>query len=116
MKASTGGLLDSSTMTVKVCEALRLGTPSSVTVTVTGFVLGPWASVGTHVMTPFVGLMIMPAGAFVPRLYVNIVASTSLTDVNTTSKLPSITIWLAMGASTGASFTGFRVMLTVAVP
>src|SRR5207244_3923226 len=61
--ANTGALFTSFTTTVKVFKSLRLGTPLSVTRTVTGFVLGPCASLAVHVNTPVLGLMLAPAGA-----------------------------------------------------
>src|SRR3989440_10903730 len=43
-------------------RSLRAGTPLSVTLTLTTFVLGPCASVGVQLIAPLAGLMVMPAG------------------------------------------------------
>ena len=67
----------SSTTTVKLWLALRLGVPSSVTTTLMTFVLGPWASEGVQLKMPLVGFMKAPAGTLVPRLKVNVCAGTS---------------------------------------
>src|SRR2546421_6131211 len=59
---STGALFTSLTITWNVLVTLRAGTPLSVTLTLTAFVLGPCASVGVQLIAPLAGLMIMPAG------------------------------------------------------
>jgi hypothetical protein len=58
-----GELLTSVTVTVNEFVALRGGTPLSVTIVVIVFVLGPWASEGVQVITPFVSI-VAPAGGF----------------------------------------------------
>src|SRR5205823_5268005 len=58
-----GALPISLTVTVNVLVTLRAGTPLSVTLTLTAFVLGPCASVGVQLIAPLAGLMVMPVGA-----------------------------------------------------
>src|SRR4051812_11451187 len=58
---STGGLLTSRTTTVNELVAVICGKPLSVTMVVIVFVPGPCASLGVHVMMPFVSI-IAPAG------------------------------------------------------
>src|SRR5439155_1169910 len=60
--ASTGAVFDSLTNTVKLLVWLRAGSPSSVTLTVIVFVVGPCASVGVQLSTPVVGLSATPDG------------------------------------------------------
>jgi hypothetical protein len=59
---STGAELTSLTTTLKELVALSKGEPSSVTTTVTVFVLGPSASVGVQLIAPDEGLIVIPAG------------------------------------------------------
>src|SRR5438876_223448 len=77
--------------TVKLFESVKLGTPSSATVTVMTLALGPCASPGVQVKTPLVVLMLAPAGALVPKLKVNTFAGTSGSAAVfvTTNVLPS---------------------------
>src|SRR5437762_711506 len=56
-------MFTSVTVTVKLFVALKAGTPLSVTLTLTTFVLGPCASLGVQLITPLAGLMLMPGGA-----------------------------------------------------
>src|SRR2546426_4948013 len=49
---NVGWVFTSVTMTWKLLVALKLGVPLSKTRTVTVLVLGPWASVGVHVIAP----------------------------------------------------------------
>src|SRR5438552_3484491 len=60
---NTGARFTSLTVTVNVLVTLRAGTPLSVTLTLTAFVLGPCASVGVQLIAPVAGLMVMPVGA-----------------------------------------------------
>src|SRR5205809_5391370 len=62
MGASTGALFTSFTTTVKLRVSLSGGEPLSVTRAVTVFVAGPCASVGVHVNTPLLALMLAPDG------------------------------------------------------
>src|SRR5205807_6696098 len=59
---STGARFTSLTVTVNVLVTLKAGTPLSVTLTLTTFVLGPCASVGVQLIAPVAGLMVMPVG------------------------------------------------------
>ena len=89
--ARMGAAFSSLTTTVKLFESVRLGTPSSATVTVMTLALGPCASPGVQVKTPLVVLMLAPAGALVPKLKVNTFAGTSGSAAVfvTTNVLPS---------------------------
>lgn len=62
-----GAEFTSFTIAVNDWVALKLGEPLSVTMTLMSFVLGPCASDGVQLNTPFVGLIVAPAGEF-PRL------------------------------------------------
>src|SRR2546428_835534 len=59
---NTGARFTSLTITWNVLVTLKAGTPLSVTLTLTAFVLGPCASVGVQLIAPLAGLMVMPAG------------------------------------------------------
>src|SRR6266550_2748069 len=104
---STGGRFTSATMTVKLRVSLEGGEPSSVTRTVIRFVLGPSASVGVQVNTPFVKLMLAPAGAPGSKLNVRVLAgrSGSVAVLVTTNVLSSLIICSAGTVSMGARFT-----------
>ena len=52
------------TLTAKPTCTPAAGMPESVTVTVTGWERAESSLAGVHVMTPVVGLMIMPTGTF----------------------------------------------------
>src|SRR3989440_8211422 len=60
---NTGARFTSLTITWNVLVTLRAGTPLSVTLTLTTFVLGPCASVGVQLIAPVAGLMVMTASA-----------------------------------------------------
>src|ERR1043166_946567 len=62
MAASIGAVFTSFTITVNVCVAESDGEPLSITRKEIVFVPGPCASVGVHVMTPVLVLMIIPTG------------------------------------------------------
>src|SRR5262245_47103853 len=113
MTPSTGALFTSFTVTLNVLVSLKLGDPLSVTRTVTGLVLGPWASVGVQLTTPLPALIVIPAGAPGSKLYVSVLAGTSvsLPLAVTVKRLPSLTVRSAITASTGALFTSFTVTL-----
>ena len=112
---STGGWFTSSTVISIGSEALRFGVPSSVTITVTGYLPGPCASVGVQRNTPVIASMLAPAGASSPRL--NIKAffgmSGSVALAVKVSSSFSFTDLLPMPASTGASFTSLTVTVIV---
>src|SRR4029453_10874772 len=107
MTANVGALFTSFTVTLNVRVALKLGTPLSVTRTVTGLVLGPWASVGVQLTPPLLALIVMPAGAPGSILYVSVLAGTSLSLplAVTVSRLPSLTVLLAITPNLAALFT-----------
>jgi hypothetical protein len=78
----------SSTTTTKVCVALNVAGPSSVTITEMRFVRPPWVSLGRQVNTPLVGWTDAPAGALA-RLNVSFCAGKSVstaTLVNVSSE------------------------------
>ena len=72
---NTGALFTSFTKTVKLWVALRLGDPSSITITVIKFVLGPCSSDGVQVKTPLTESIAAPGGAFVPKLKLSVLAT-----------------------------------------
>src|SRR6266403_661790 len=72
MLARPGALLTSFTVTLNVFVALNGVCASSETTTVTAYAPGPCASEGVHVITPVVGLMVIPGGG-ATRLKVNAV-------------------------------------------
>src|SRR3972149_636712 len=104
MPASVGALLVSSTNTVKLCVALKLGTPLSVTMTAIGFVDGPCASLGVQVNAPLFELTCAPGGAPAPRLNNSVLggASVSPAPLVNVSSPPSNTVEFEMPASVGA--------------
>ena len=73
-----GETLGSFTVMENVSESLRLGEPSSVTVTVTEKTPGPWDSLGVQLNRPVNGSMLAPLGAPGSKLKVNTLAGTSL--------------------------------------
>src|SRR5439155_18677512 len=104
------------TTTVKLPMSLEGGEPLSVTRTVIRFVLGPCASVGVQVKTPFVELMLAPAGAPGSKLNVSVFAgrSSSVAVFVTTNVLSSLIICSAGTVNVGARFTS--VTTTVKLP
>src|SRR5204863_93780 len=60
---NTGARFTSRTVTVNLFVALKAGTPLSVTLTLTTFVLGPCASFGVQLTTPLPRLIVIPVGA-----------------------------------------------------
>jgi hypothetical protein len=117
MAAKTGALFTSFTVTVKLLVSLRLGEPLSVTRTVTGLLLGPCDSVGVQLNTPLPLLIVIPDGAPASRLYVKVLAGTSpsLAVAVNVKVLPSLIVWLAMAAKTGALFASFTVTVKLLV-
>src|SRR5262249_18708291 len=89
----TGGLFTSLTMALNDLVWLRLGDPSSVTRTVTVFVLGPCASVGVQEIAPVFVLMVIPAGAET-KLKVKLLAgiSGSVAEADTLSVVSSLRV------------------------
>src|SRR5439155_880234 len=55
---NTGARFTSVTVTVKLFVTLKAGTPLSVTLTLTTFVLGPCASLGVQLIAPLAGLIL----------------------------------------------------------
>ena len=86
--ARTGAVFTSFTTTVKLCVAVKVGTPSSATCTEKVFVLGPWASVGVQVMTPLESIA-APEGAV--NVYVRVPPSGSVATVATVRRVCSLT-------------------------
>src|SRR5947208_2024653 len=74
---STGARFTSLSLHDALPISLEGGEPSSVTSTVIRFVLGPCASVGDQVNTPFVELMLAPSGAPGSKLNVRVLAGRS---------------------------------------
>src|SRR5215203_1123245 len=113
MGVRTGGVLDSVTTIVKDFTSDSGGTPSSVTLTLTRLVDGPWASEGVQVKTPLVGLMLAPAGALVSRLKVNVLEgeSRSVAVLVNDSKEPSTMTRFEMANRVGAVLTSWTVTL-----
>src|SRR5204863_360169 len=113
---NTGARFTSLTVTVNVLVTLRAGTPLSVTLTLTAFVLGPCASVGVQLIAPLPGLMVMPVGALTKakvKLLAGISASVAL--ALTFSVVCSLIVWSAGTVSTGARFTSLTVTVKVLV-
>src|SRR5262245_63516531 len=117
MTASTGAAFDSLTTTLNVLVLLKPGEPLSVTRTVMLFVLGPCVSVGVQVNTPVFWLMLAPVGAPASSEYVNALAGTSASVAVTVNDnvAPSLTVWFATTASTGAIFTSLTVTVKLLV-
>src|SRR2546425_184194 len=98
-----GAVFTSRTTMVTVCVALRLGEPSSVTMTWIMFVAGPWASVGVQVKKPLAGLIVAPTGAVGARLKVRLFGGTSgsVAGMDMASCVPSSTACTGMDPITG---------------
>ncbi len=108
-RSNTGAALASVTVTVSVSRSVSTALPLSVTTTSNVNVPGPWASIGVHVNTPVVGLIVAPAGMapLVPlaRLNVSVCpASASLAVAVKVKGRCSLIVWLPMAVSTGAWF------------
>ena len=91
------------TNTVKLCVALKLGEPLSVTMTLIGFVLGLCAMVGRQLKMPLLALTDEPDG-FPCKLNVNVCAGmlVSLALLVKLIVVPAMTVRLVMAASVGA--------------
>src|SRR6266568_3768813 len=114
--ASTGAVFTSLTKTVKLLVWLRAGSPSSVTLIVIVFVLGPWASVGVQVSTPVVESTSTPAGPLT-KAKVSVLAGTSVSVAVfvITSVLSSLMVWSAGTVRTGALFTSLTTTVKLLV-
>src|SRR5439155_101965 len=112
----TGAVFTSLTTTMKLLVSLRAGSPSSVTLTVILFVLGPWVSLGVQVSTPVFRSMAAPNGPLT-KAKVNVLAgrSASLAVFVTTSALSSLIVWSSGTARTGAVFTSLTTSLKLLV-
>ena len=104
IKFKTGAVFDSKTVTRKVCVALRLGEPLSVTRRETVLVLGPCDSVGVQVNKPFDEFIVAPLGGVVAKLNVRIFAGISASEATALklSKVPSTTVLFEIEFKTGA--------------
>ena len=73
--------------------------------------LGPCALVGVQVNTPVAGSIAAPAGAPGARLHVKLCRgrSGSDTEILNVRRLPSLTVWLLIGAKTGAELVSVTV-------
>src|ERR1051325_10684875 len=88
---------------VKVREALKRGSPLSVTRAVSVLVAGAWATVGVQLKAPVVGSMPAPAGAPASRLYCRLwPASTSAPTAVKLTVSPAWVVRLAKVARVGA--------------
>src|SRR5438477_484523 len=116
MDSITGEGTAALTVTVNVLVTLRAGTPLSVTLTLTMFVLGPCASVGVQLIAPVAGLMVMPAGELA-RAKVKVLAgrSASVAVAFTLSDVCSLIVWSAGTVNTGARFTSLTITWNVLV-
>src|SRR5688572_33417461 len=103
--ASDGELLVLSTVTLKVCVALKGGLPLSLTRTLKLNEFPPCASLGTQPKAPVFELMIAPAGAPDRSVHVSVCAGMllSVAVAVKASTSPSKTVRSAMAASTGAT-------------
>src|SRR5437867_2943494 len=102
MLARDGGLLVSSTNTVKVCVALRLGVPLSVTMTLMIGRPGRRDWVGVQLNTPLVAPRVALRGAYT-RLKVSVFAGRSGSEAELVKvrSVPSVTVLSAMVVSDG---------------
>ena len=114
--ASTGASLTSLTVIVIVSASDSTGVPSSVTVTVAVNVPGPCTSVGVQLNTPPESIIMPLAIAVASRLNVITLAGSSVSVASAVklSSAPSSTLRSPIAPSTGASFTEFTVIDTVA--
>src|SRR5437870_2147237 len=109
-------MFTSLTITWKVLVTLKAGTPLSVTLTLTMFVLGPCPSVGVQLIAPVAGLMVMPAGELTRakvRSEARRVGSEGIAP--TFSAVCSLIVWSAGTLSTGARFTSLTITWNVLV-
>src|SRR5207245_1938529 len=113
---NTGARFTSVTITVKLLVTLKAGTPLSVTLTLTRFVLGPCASPGVQLITPLLPLMLMPRGALTSA-NVKVLAgmSASVALALTLSLLSSPTRRSSGPLNTGARFTSVTVTVKLFV-
>src|SRR5437899_1271467 len=111
----TGAELVSVTIIVIVSKSPRAGEPLSVTRTVTVLVLGPCASVGVHVKTPLLELIVAPVGAPASKEKVKICAgmSGSVALAAKVRRVFSFTDCDPIGASTGALLTSLTTIVIV---
>ena len=117
-------MFTSATWIANVRLALSTGVPLSVTRTVTLKSAGPCASDGTQLNTPVAALIVAPAGAPASSEKLSVLAGTSesVAVAVSWSSAPSLTLWSAIAASSGAAFTSrtwieiMRLALSAGVP
>ncbi len=112
-----GGVFNSLTIMVKVCQSDNGGLPSSVTRTVIWLVLGPWFSLGRQLKVPLMGSMNAPSGAPASRLKKNVCAGKS-TSAALTVKPRNWFSFISQrlvdpGVITGGVFTSLTIMVKV---
>src|SRR6266404_5004597 len=114
--ASTGAVLVGMTATVKLCIALKGGTPLSETTIMTVFV-PICAEFGVHVKTPLEGLMLALKGAPLLRANVSEVGglSGSLAVLETLSVVPTMTVWFEIGESMGGWLVSTTIIMKACV-
>src|SRR3989442_487957 len=100
MGASTGRLLLGTTVTTKVCVALKGGNPLSVTITLNAL-LPSCSWVGDQANTPVTASRLALVAAPAPRLKVNSSPSESDATFVMLSVIPTAMIWLEIAASIG---------------
>src|SRR5436190_1496675 len=114
---NTGTVFTSLTTTVKELVALKAGEPSSVTMVMNVFVLGPCASIGVQLITPVFDMLAFKTGplAFLTvSEYVSAFAgmSESVAPLVTVRVVNSSMIWSGGDwAKTGAVFTSFTTIV-----
>src|SRR5260370_31158349 len=92
------------TTILNVFASLKGGAPSSLTRIVTVLVAGEKPIGGIQAKTPLVALMVAPAGAPGSSVNVSVLAgmSASVAMAVKLSRLPSVTVFVGVGAQTGA--------------
>src|SRR6185369_13831942 len=112
---STGARFTSLTVRVKLLVTLKAGELSSVTLTCTGYMPGPCASVGVQAIAPY-GEMVNPVG---PLTRANVSESAgrsaSVAVALAVKATSSLRVWLAGTVSTGATFTSLTVRVKLLV-
>src|SRR5258706_1179383 len=103
--------MDVTTNTVKLCVALILGVPLSVTRMLNALVLGDWPLFGVHVKMPLAASTFAPAGAPLPKLKVSTLAgiSGSFTTLVKPSSWPADIVLFPIGERIGAELTSLTI-------
>src|ERR1051326_1034085 len=102
------------TVTVKLCDAVRLGEPLSATTTVNGFVVFAFDTDVAHVMTPVFVVMLAPVGALVRPKVNEPGVSASLATFVMTSTSPGRIARLEIAVSVGGVLPAPPVTVSVA--